>query len=87
MPRREIPAPFIAVISLFSDNAPIVIMELIRMAKGRAMLTNLAEANSNSLKITHPPSPLPNSSSRYTHMNCISKMNIATKKVTTNGPI
>ncbi len=42
------PALFMAVSSLCSDNAPMVMMLDIKMAKGRAMLTIRAETKSKS---------------------------------------
>jgi hypothetical protein len=84
---NEIPALFIAVSSLFSDSAPNVMMLDIKMARGRAIFTIRALAKSRSLTITQMLNPLPTSSSKYTQINCISKMNMATIKVTRNGPM
>jgi pyruvate carboxylase len=83
----DMPALFMAVSSLCSDNAPMVMMLDMSTAKGRAMLTILAEAKTNNFKITKNSKSLPNKSSMYNQMNCNSKMNKETKNVMMKGPM
>ena len=84
---NEMPALFILVNSLFSESAPNVMMLDIRIASGSAIFTMRALAKRRSLIITQMLNPFPTSSSKYTQINCISKMNMATMKVTRNGPM
>ena len=84
---NEIPALFIAVNSLCSERAPIVMMLDIKTANGRAILTIRAEAKINNCTMSMNSKSLPNKSSIYNQINCNSKINKDTKKVMMNGPI
>ncbi len=63
MRRNDIPDAFMAVNSLRSAKLPNAMMEATSTAKGRAKLTNLAEANTINLNTTHRSRPLPIKSS------------------------
>ncbi|OQC44775.1 MAG: hypothetical protein BWX59_01693 [Bacteroidetes bacterium ADurb.Bin028] len=82
----DIPADFMARSSLFSPRFPKVISEASSVANGRAIGTRPAEAYISNSTITSHSSPLPTKSSMYFHRNCIRSMNMAMKKVITNGP-
>jgi hypothetical protein len=59
----------------------------IRMANGSAILTIRALAYTRSCRIVIGSIPFPTRSSKYTQINCISKMNIAIKNVIMKGPM
>ena len=58
-----------------------------RIASGRAMFTIRALAYTSNCKMVMGSIPFPTKSSKYTQMNCISKMNIAIRKVMMKGPM
>jgi hypothetical protein len=59
----------------------------ISIARGRAIFTMRALAYTSNCKMVNVSIPFPTKSSKYTQMNCISKMNIAIKNVIMKGPM
>ncbi len=84
---RGIPADFIATNSKLSPNAPKVMIEESKRARGKARGTMEAAYKPMSLATIEKSSPLPTRSSIYNHRNCMTNTNNAIKKVAKKGPV
>ena len=83
--KKEIPEDFNAINSDFSERFPIVIIEESRTAKGKAIGTNVHDAQSINSKINDVSNPFPIKSSIYFQRNCIKRIKITIEKVYRKG--
>ena len=84
---KEIPADLIATNSKLSPRFPNVIIDDIKIDRGKANGIAVAVTYAVSFRIFEKSNPLPTKSSMYFQKNCITKMNRVMKKVAMNGPI
>ena len=84
---REMPALLTAMSSLFSLIWPMVHIEARRVARGMASGRMVQPPHIRNSSMTLNDRPLLTSSSMYTHRNCITRMNITTSRIATNGPM
>ncbi len=83
----DMPAALMARSSLFSPSVPSVIIDASRVARGSERGSNVALPQPRNSSITLKLSPLPTSSSMYSHRNCIMRMNTTTSRIAMNGPM
>ena len=83
----EMPALLTAMSSLFSLIWPMVHMDARRVASGMASGRMVHPPHIRNSRMTLKDRPLLTSSSMYTHRNCITRMNMTTRRIATNGPM
>ena len=82
----DMPAAFMARSSLFSPKVPSVMTDDSRVARGSDSGIRVALPQPRNSSMTLKLSPLPTSSSMYSHRNCIIRMNMTIKRIAKNGP-
>jgi hypothetical protein len=84
---NEIPADLIATNSKLSPRFPNVMIDDIKIDRGKANGIAVAVTYAVSFMILEISNPFPTKSSMYFQKNCITKMNRVMKKVAMNGPM
>ena len=87
MRTSDTPALLTAMSSLFSLIWPMVHIEARSVARGMARGRMVQPPHIRNSSMTLKDSPLPTSSSMYTQRNCITRMNMTTRRIAANGPM